>query len=117
MQDLISQGAAWFRSQADRHLSVQVEYKALGSLVPKAMPAMVGMTRHESMDQSGSITRIESRDFFISTDYLSAAPKKGDRVIDADGTAYEVFSPFSSNAWVWADRQQKIRKIHTQLVP
>jgi hypothetical protein len=34
MQDMISQGAAWFRSQADRHLSVQVEYKALGSLVP-----------------------------------------------------------------------------------
>jgi hypothetical protein len=117
MQDIISQGAAYFRQQADKHLSVQVEYKGLGSLVPLSVPAMVGMTRHDSMDQAGSITRIESRDFFISTDYLSAVPKKGDRVIEPDGTAYEVFAPFNSNAWVWADRQQKIRKIHTQLVP
>jgi hypothetical protein len=117
MQDLISQGAAWFRQQADRHLSVLVEYKSIGSVVPVSVPAMIGMTRHESMDQAGSITRIESRDFFISTDYLSPVPKKGDRVIDADGTVYEVFAPFSNNAWVWADRQQKIRKIHTQLVP
>jgi len=117
MQDLISQGAAWFRQQADKHLSVQVEYRSIGSLVPVSVPAMVGMTRHDSMDQAGSITRIESRDFFISTDYLSAVPKKGDRVIEPDGNAYEVFAPFNANAWVWADRQQKIRKIHTQLVP
>ena len=117
MQDLISQGAAYFRQQADKHLSVQVEYRSTGSLVPVALPAMVGMTRHDSMDQAGSITRIESRDFFISTDYLSAVPKKGDRVIEPDGTAYEVLAPFNSNPWVWADRQQKIRKIHTQLVP
>jgi len=117
MQDLISQGAAYFRQQADKHLSVQVEYRSTGSLVPVSVPAMVGMTRHEAMDQAGSMTRIESRDFFISTDYLSAVPKKGDRVIDPDGTVYEVFAPFSGNAWVWADRQQKIRKIHTQLVP
>lgn len=117
MQDLISQGAAWFRQQADRHLSVHVDYKAVGSVFPLTVPAMVGMTRHESLDQSGSVTRIESRDFFISTDYLSVVPKKGDRVIEPDGDVYEVFAPFSSNAWVWADRQQKIRKIHTQLVP
>lgn len=117
MQDMISQGAAWFRQQADRHLSVQVEYRATGTLVPLSVPAMLGMTKHESMDAAGAITRIESRDFYISTDYLSAAPKKGDRVIDPDGNEYEVFAPFSGNAWVWADRQQKIRKIHTQLVP
>jgi hypothetical protein len=117
MQDLISQGAAYFRQQADKHLSVQVEYRSTGSLVPVSVPAMVGMTRHDSMDQAGAITRIESRDFFISTDYLSAVPKKGDRVIDPDGNAYEVFAPFNSNAWLWADRQQKIRRIHTQLVP
>lgn len=117
MQDLISQGAAWFRQQADKHLSVLVQYKAAGALVPVSMPAMVGMTRHDSMDQAGAITRIETRDFFISTDYLSAVPKKGDRVTEPDGSVYEVFAPFSSNAWAWADRQQKIRKIHTQLVP
>lgn len=117
MQDLISQGAAWFRQQADKHLSVHVEYKAVGSLVPLTVPAMLSTGRHESLDQAGSLTRIESRDFFISTDYLSAVPKKGDRVIEQDGSIYEVFAPFSGNAWVWADRQQKIRKIHTQLVP
>lgn len=117
MQDLISQGAAWFRQQADRHLSVQVEYRGAGLLVPLSVPAMLGMSRHESMDAAGALTRIESRDFFISTDYLSATPKKGDRVIDPDGVEYEVFAPFSGNAWVWADRQQRIRKIHTQLVP
>lgn len=116
MQDLISQGAAWFRQQADRHLSVSVEYRPVGTLVPVTVPAMIGMSRHDAMDQAGSITRIESRDYFISTDYLSAVPRKGDRIYEG-GNVYEVFAPFNGNAWLWADRQQKIRKIHTQLVP
>ena len=116
MQDLIGQGAAWFRQVAREHLSVVVEYRALGSLVPASVPAMITTTRHETIDPTGQIVRIESRDFFVNTDDYAAVPKKGDRVY-AEGNVYEVFQPFNANAWLWADRQQKIRKIHTQLVP
>lgn len=116
MQDLIGKGAAWFRDQARAHLSAAVEYRAVGSLVPQEVPAMITTTRHETVDQAGQLVRIESRDFFINTDDYSRVPQKGDRVY-AEGNVYEVFSPFGSNPWVWADRQQKIRKVHTQLVP
>ena len=116
MQDLIGQGAAWFRQVAREHLSVMVQYRAVGSVVPRDIPAMVTTTRHETIDPTGQLVRIESRDFYINLDDYAAVPRKGDRVY-AEGNVYEVFAPFSTNAWVWADRQQKIRKIHTQLVP
>ena len=116
MQDLIGAGSAWFRQQARAHLSASIEYRALGSLVPREIPAMVTTTRHESLDPTGQIIRVESRDFFIQTDDYATPPKKGDRIY-AEGNVYEVFAPMGTNAWVWADRQQKIRKVHTQLVP
>ena len=116
MQDLIGQGAAWFRQVARDHLSVMVEYRAVGSLVPASVPAMVTTTRHETIDPTGQLVRIESRDFYVNTDDYARTPAKGDR-IEAEGNVYEVFAPFGTNAWQWADRQQKIRKVHTQLVP
>lgn len=116
MQDMIGKGAAWFREVAREHLSVMVEYRAFASLVPRTVPAMVTTTRHETIDPTGQLVRIESRDFFIGVSDYPDVPKKGDRVY-AEGNVYEVFAPFNANAWVWADRQQQIRKIHTQLVP
>ena len=116
MQDLIGQGAAFFRKVAREHLSVMVQYRAVGSVVPRDVPAMATTTRHETIDPTGQLVRIESRDFYVNLDDYSAVPKKGDRVY-AEGNVYEVFAPFSTNAWQWADRQQRIRKIHTQLVP
>lgn len=116
MQDLIGKGAAWFRNVAREHLSVMVEYRAFASLVPLPVPAMVTTTRHETVDPTGQLVRIESRDFFVNVADYAAVPKKGDRIY-AESNVYEVFAPFGANAWVWADRQQQIRKIHTQLVP
>jgi len=116
MQDMIGRGAAWFRAQAREHLSVIVQYRAVGSLVPRDIPATITTTRHETLDQTGQLVRIESRDFFIHLEDYAAPPKKGDRVY-AEGNVYEVFAPTGTNSWVWADRQQKIRKVHTQLVP
>ena len=116
MQDLIGKGAAWFRDQARAHLSALVEYRAVGSLVPREIPAMITTTRHESLDNAGQLVRIESRDFYINIDDYSRVPVKGDRIY-AEGNVYEVFAPFGGNQWSWADRQQKIRKVHTQLVP
>ena len=116
MQDMIGRGAAWFRQQAREHLSVTVQYRAIGSLVPRDIPAMITTGRHDTLDQTGQLIRIESRDFFIHTDDYATPPKKGDRIY-AESAIYEVFAPTGTNSWVWADRQQKIRKVHTQLVP
>ena len=116
MQDLIGKGAAWFRQQAREHLSVTIQYRAVGSLVPRDIPAMITTGRHDTLDQTGQLIRIESRDFFIHTDDYATPPKKGDRIY-AESAIYEVFAPTGTNSWVWADRQQKIRKVHTQLVP
>lgn len=121
MQDMIAKGAAWFDAQRKEHLSVMVDYQPTGAMFAKAVHATIGMSRWDSMDAAGQMVRFETRDYFVSVDEMRDNPKRGDRIheTDAAGTrrTYEVMVPGgSNNPWTWADRGQRIRRIHTQLV-
>ncbi len=120
MQDLIAKGADYFEAQRRLHMAVNVVYRRLGTMFDVTVPATIGSTRWDSQDASGTITRIETRDFFIAAADLAQPPTRGDRItetIDGVATTYEVFVPgAANNPWSWADRQQRTRRIHTQRV-
>lgn len=120
MQDMINSGAAWLDQQRRLHMAVNVVYQATGAMFPMTVPATIGLSRWDSMDQAGTITRYESRDFFISVSDVSADPVKGDTITETVNGAdriYRVSTPAGAgNHWTWADRGQRVRRIHTHLL-
>jgi hypothetical protein len=121
MQDMIARGVSWFEQQRKEHLSVMVEYQPAGAMFAKSVAATIGMTRWDATDAAGQLVRFETRDFFVGVDDYKDAPKRGDKIheTDASGTrrTFEVMIPGGgSNPWAWADRGQRIRRIHTQLL-
>jgi hypothetical protein len=121
MQDMIAKGASWFDQQRKKHLAVTVEYQAAGTMFAKSFPATIGMSRWDSIDASGQMIRFETRDYFVGVDEMRDNPRRGDRIHETDASGirrtYEVMVPGgANNPWSWADRGQRIRRIHTQLV-
>lgn len=118
MQDMIAKGVSWFEEQRKLHMSVNVEYRGLGTLIAKVVPATIGGSRFESTDSAGQIIRYETRDYFVSVVDWPEAPQRGDRITetDEDGAkrVYEVALPDGAgNPWQWGDRSQRVRRIHT----
>lgn len=113
----MAKGAAWFDQMRRQHLSVTVDYLAVGGLLPVQCIATVVDGRWEAIDAAGQIVRMETRDFFINIDDLSSDPQRGDTItIDENGIeeTYEVSVPQGvQQAWRWSDRQHRIRRIHT----
>lgn len=120
MRDMIATGAAWLDDQRRRHMSVPVTYRPAGGLFAVTMPATIGLSRYETVDAAGQLLRYESRDYFISTVDLKAEPKKGDTItelVDGDAHTYLVAGPpGGGNVWSWADRGQRVRRIHTHKI-
>lgn len=121
MQDVIAEGVAWFEAQRRQHMAVNVAYKGRDAEQAVTVPATIGMTRWDSLDAAGQMVRFETRDFLIGVADYAADPKRGDTITETDyaGTArtYEVSVPGgANNPWAWADRGQRIRRIHTQLI-
>jgi hypothetical protein len=121
MQDLIAKGTTWFEEQRKLHMAVNVEYRAIGSLIPSVVPATIGGSRFEAADAAGQIIRYETRDYFIGVSDWPNAPVRGDRITEADASGvkrvYEVALPAGAgNPWQWGDRSQRVRRIHTTFV-
>lgn len=116
MQDLMAKGAEWFDQVRRQHLSVLVSYDS-GALLTAECAATVVDGRWESVDSSGQIVRFETRDFFINIEDLPADPKVGDKIAMTENdveTIYMVAVPGGGQqAWRWADRQHRVRRIHT----
>jgi hypothetical protein len=117
MADMIAAGEAWFETQRRKHLSVFVEYRPVGSLLSRTCQATLVIGRWQSIDSTGQTIRSETRDFFIHSDELSGDPKRRDKItVTENGVArvYEVSIPEGGQSpWQWADRSQKVRRIHT----
>lgn len=113
----MAKGAAWFDQMRRQHLSITVDYLAVGSLLPAQCVATVVDGRWEGIDAAGQIVRMETRDFFINIDDLADDPQRGDTItVDENGIEeiYEVSVPQGvQQAWRWSDRQHRIRRIHT----
>lgn len=120
MQDLIASGAAWFDQQRKKHLSVLVEYKPAAAMFSRMVAATIGGSRFEMIDANNQIVRFESRDFFVSAEDYPENPQRGDKIFETVGgnrKCYQVTAPGSmQNAWSWADRGQRVRRIHTSLI-
>jgi hypothetical protein len=120
MQDLIAAGVTWFEQQRREHLAVTVEYLPLGAASAVSVRATIGGSRFESVDSAGQVMRFETRDFLISVEDYATAPVRGDQITETQGgveRAYEVMIPGGGqNPWIWADRSQRVRRIHTTLV-
>jgi len=117
MADIIAAGEAWFETQRRKHMSVYVEYLPVGSLLSRTCQATLVIGRWQAVDSAGQMIRSETRDFFIHSDELPGDPKRHDKItVVENGTAqvYEVSIPDGGQApWQWADRSQKVRRIHT----
>jgi hypothetical protein len=117
MQDMIAAGEAWFEQKRRDHLSVFVEYLPVGSLLSRTCHATLVIGRWQAVDAAGQMIRSETRDFYIHRDELPADPKRGDKLTVTENGAsqvYEVSIPEGAQfAWQWADRSQKVRRIHT----
>ena len=120
MQDMIAAGVTWFEQQRREHLAVTVDYLPLGALEAVSVRATIGGSRFEAVDASGQVMRFETRDFLIAVEDYAAAPVRGDQITETQGGVeriYEVTIPGGGqNPWLWADRSQRVRRIHTSLV-
>jgi hypothetical protein len=117
MADMIAAAEAWFEQKRRDHLSVFVEYLPAGSLLSRTCHATLVIGRWQAIDASGQVIRSETRDFFIHRDELPGDPKRHDKItVTENGAAqvYEVSIPEGAQSpWQWADRSQKVRRIHT----
>lgn len=113
----MAKGAAWFDQVRRQHLSITVSYFASGALLPLECAATLVDGKWETIDAAGQMVRMETRDFFINTDDLPGDPRVGDMVTaieDGIERTYMVAVPGGGQqAWRWADRRHKVRRIHT----
>lgn len=84
------------------------------------LQATVGMTRFESTDAYGRVTRSESRDYLVRAldlliDGVALLPRPGDLIIEGD-RRYEVMSPEGEPEWRWSDVNQTTLRIHTRQI-
>ena len=109
---LLETAAVWLNSQREECLSVPVQYqfRSGGSV---ELTATVGRTLFRSENEYGMTIRVESRDFLVSAEQLSAEPHRGDRIIYA-GRIYEVLAPNGEPVWRWSGPQHVTCRIHTK---
>lgn len=109
---LLEQGAAWLADKLGESLSVPVVYIPRDG-VQIQVKATIGRTLFRAEDQYGITTRVESRDFLISTEDLPMTPVRGDAVVYA-GCRYEVLAPNGEPVWRWSGTGNLVRRIHTK---
>lgn len=113
MPDLIARGDAWFETKRRERLSVAATYRVQGAGAGVVCRATVVVGQWDSVDRQGNVVRFETRDFFVPVEQVPAAPLRGD-TITCDGSTYTVLVPEGGTAtWRWADRSEKLRRVHT----
>ena len=85
------------------------------------VPARSANTSDEIDDGFGGIIRQDSRDFIIATsDYVidgdEVEPYRGDKIVEPDGSEWEVMSDAGSSPWRWHDTSNLSRRIRTKQV-
>jgi len=120
--DLLQRASAWLDRVRKASLAHTVTYRRGDQSVD--VPATVGRTEFEAVDASGSLERVESRDFLILAADLvlggaAVLPEPGDRIEetqDAVTCVYEVMAPAREPCWRWSDPYRRTLRIHTKEV-
>jgi len=122
MTDLLQQGSDWLEEQRTRFMTRQVVYQRGAESVQ--LPATVGRTVFQTVDEHGIVIRTESRDYLVLADDLVlggtlALPKAGDWVREENGgmaSIYEVMAPAGESVYRFSDPYRRTLRIHSKLV-
>lgn len=122
MSDLLAKGAAMLARVRKAAVSRPVTYRRGTAAV--ALPATVGQSDHEQIDEHGIVLRIETRDYLVLAADLTfgagpVQPQAGDRIDEPDGDGvrrYEVVAVGLDPPWRWSDRQRLTMRIHTHYI-
>ena len=122
MPDLLEQGSNWLEEQRHIHMTRLVRYERGATVLD--VPATIGRTEFQTVDDYGRLIRTESRDFLILASELVVggqrlAPQRGDRVRESSGDeqrVYEVMAPAGEPVYRYSDPYRKTLRIHTKLV-
>lgn len=122
MTDLLEKGAAWLDQQRSRHLTRTVTYLRGADGVD--LPATIGSTTFEQVDEYGVVRRTQARDYLLSAADLVLAgavtePQAGDRIHETVGAQvflYEVMAPGGEPPWRYSDRYRQTLRVHTKCI-
>lgn len=116
MADLLERGNSMLESKRQSNMTQQVTY-GRASLVSDPIGATIGKTTFEQADDSGIISRFESRDYIVAVELLAdfGEPAAGDTITEGDET-YEVMAPGSEPPWRYADTYRRAFRIHTKRI-
>lgn len=116
--DLVDKGAKWLAGKRAAALVRPVTYEVAGGATLQ-VDATIGRTVAESVDERGLVVRVESRDFIVARSALAQEPRRGDRIVESDGSTqwtHEVLPIPGRPAWEWADGSRTAYRCHTKLI-
>lgn len=121
-RDVLERGSLWLEAMRHEHQTTPVTYTDGQASV--VLPATIGRTEFEQLNEYGVVQMIESRDFLIRAADLSLngqviLPSAGHRIREEDGAnvfVYEVMAPGSQQPWRYSDPNLKTLRVHTKHV-
>jgi hypothetical protein len=125
MSDFLKTGAQFLADQQRNHCAAEIQYQRQASSI--TIKATKARSEFDVTDDTGVLTRAESRDFLIHRTDLEidgdlTEPAVGDRILDPveadeDDAVYEVASPAPNTPpWGWADDHRIRYRIHTKYI-
>jgi hypothetical protein len=120
--DLLERAMSWLDGRRRQYVGREVVYQRDQQTL--TVPATIGRTVFETVDQYGVVVRSESRDFLISASDLAlggvmVVPERGDRIRESQGEdtfVYEVLAPGQEPCWRYSDPYRQTLRIHTAQV-
>ncbi|HAT09766.1 MAG TPA: hypothetical protein DCS97_04080 [Planctomycetes bacterium] len=118
MADLLLTGSAWLHAKLSANAAHPVTYRR-GEQTAQAM-ATVGRTPFR-VEDGGVLLRIDTRDFIISADQLTAFgnPEDGDQIDETTNgvtVTHEMYAPAGEPPWRWSGPDRIRYRIHTQRI-
>ena len=122
MADLLEQATRWLDDMRKRHAARSVIYARGRETLEVA--ATVGSTTFDAQDRTGTVVRVESRDYLITTADLvlggkPTLPERGDQIRETVGGQsfiYEVISPAGQPHYRYSDPFRQTLRIHTKYI-
>ena len=117
MPNLLRSGSAWLATARRVAAADPVTYVAGRGSVGFPVLATVGRTTDQVSGGDGLELEVQVRDYLIDAADLAAGglagpPRAGHRIVEADGTAYEVAPIAGEGPWRWHD--SSTYRIHTK---
>jgi len=119
MADILETASDWLTTMNHAHRARTVTY--VRGETTASVVAVVGRTMHRVPRDFGLFEEVETRDYLIQVDDLTAfgEPAAGDRIKDTLNAVVEIFevmSPGDEPVFRYSDAYRKLFRIHTKHV-